>query len=237
MESNMEKAVARSSRYERKFAVSGLSGHSLKAAIKLHPAFFKEVYSPRQINNIYLDTPRLKAFHDNTSGISKRQKRRIRWYGPTFGEVDISVLEYKIKLGMLGQKHSWQLASFHLDRHFDKSSLTKLFEKSELPDRVRKELLRLSPKLLNTYYRTYYLSADRNFRITIDEGLTYYQIRNYNNQFLKFHQKRGETVLELKYNAELDEQADEITRHFKFRLTKSSKYVNGIYHNRPFIPS
>ena len=36
------------------------------------------------------------------------------------------------------------------------------------------------------------------------------------------------SILELKYGHAKDDEASEITKHFPFRLTKSSKYVLGI---------
>ena len=48
-------------RYERKFVVEAaeMSLHQVRAAVKLHPAFFRQTYPPRFINNIYLQNKKL----------------------------------------------------------------------------------------------------------------------------------------------------------------------------------
>ncbi len=220
-------------RFERKFAIEGLSPTKVKSIIKLHPAFFREIYEPRQINNIYLDTVRLSSYFDNTDGNSNRKKVRIRWYGQTFGTIRKPVLEYKKKTGLLGSKPSWNLTTFCLNTQFDQIDLQEIFANSELPKRVQTELQSMYPKLLNTYKRTYYQSFDKKFRITVDEGLTYFSINSYNNCFLKKTNQQNQVILELKYTRDKDDEVDQITQYFPFRLTKSSKYVNGINFNRP----
>ncbi len=237
METNMERKAVSKHRFERKFAVEGLSPHALKAVVKLHPALFREVFVPRRINNIYLDGIGLKAFYENTSGISQRKKVRIRWYGDLLGYIAKPVLEHKIKSGMLGTKSSWQLPPFTLDDSFDSKKWLELVLKSDLPAMAKEELLSMAPILLNSYYRTYYVSADKNFRITVDEDLQYYGISAVNNYFVKKRIQKSQLILELKYPAEKDDEADRITQHFPFRLTKSSKYVNGVNYNRALIAS
>ena len=237
MEMNMERKAVSRHRFERKFAVAGLSPQALKAVVKLHPAMFREIFVPRRINNIYLDGVGLKAFYENTAGISQRKKVRIRWYGDLLGHVAKPILEHKIKSGMLGTKNAWELPPFTLDESFDSTKWIGIVTKSDLPSEVKEELLTMAPILLNSYLRTYYISADKQFRITIDEDLQYYGISPVNNYFVKKRTKKSQLILELKYPAEKDDEADQITQHFPFRLTKSSKYVNGVNYNRALIAS
>ena len=46
--------------------------------------------------------------------------------------------------------------------------------------------------------------------------------------FLKSVKDFKSVILELKYQEEYDEEANSIINQFPFRLSKSSKYVNGI---------
>lgn len=70
-----------SARYERKFPLAELGQADLEPFLRMHPLAFREVYAPRQVNNIYLDSPDLRCFHDNVAGASQRFKPRLRWYG------------------------------------------------------------------------------------------------------------------------------------------------------------
>ena len=86
----------------------------------------------------------------------------------------------------------------------------------------------LQPVLLNHYRRKYFMSRDGRYRITIDSELHYRGVDRITNHFLRDEEQVGENVLELKYDREDDADADAITQFFKFRLSKNSKYVNGI---------
>jgi hypothetical protein len=82
--------------------------------------------------------------------------------------------------------------------------------------------------LLNRYKRKYFHSFDKAFRLTLDEEMKFYRIlgRKSNLLFRRFDDIS--TVLELKYKPEDDETARTITNAFSFRMTKSSKYLDGM---------
>ena len=67
-------------RYELKLVCDGRLLPQARSWIRLHPAVFMTAYPPRQVNNIYLDTPALVSLNANLAGFSKRQKFRLRWY-------------------------------------------------------------------------------------------------------------------------------------------------------------
>ena len=215
-------------RYERKFTCTGASRSELVTAIKRHPAFFREIHTTRKINNIYLDTSDLEFYHQNVIGISKRKKVRIRWYGNTFRKRPKLKLEYKLKNGQLGDKWTFRLKKFKVKKGLSAPYLNKKLKKSKLPGSVSEDVLALSPTLLNTYERTYFLSADRKFRLTLDEKMTYYYFDRQANRFVAKTRQSEEIILELKYSPEHDDEARVITTQFPWRLSKSSKYVNGV---------
>ena len=103
-----------------------------------------------------------------------------------------------------------------------------MLEASQLPHDVVTRLAPLNVVLLNRYYRSYYLSADRTFRLTIDSDFEYCKITRLHNNFLARTVKRRGGVVELKYDLEDDGRAERITSAFPFRVTKNSKYVEGI---------
>ncbi|MFC2119294.1 VTC domain-containing protein, partial [Bacteroidota bacterium] len=215
-------------RFERKFVISRFSRQEAELIIKTHPEVFSEIFHERIVNNIYLDTPNLTFFFENISGKSQRKKVRIRWYGDLFGDINKPVLEYKIKEGAVGKKISFLLEPFKLDENFDLNSLMNVFSKSLLPSWVINDITGLEPKLLNRYTRKYFRSFDRIFRTTIDYQLVYHDIQKRNNSFLKKVTNEEDIIIELKYDFDNDKMASIISSSFPFRITRSSKYVNGI---------
>ena len=215
------------SRYERKFVVSDMDYHSVFQQVKLHPSAFSEIFYPRYINNIYLDTNELDFYFDNVSGKGSRKKARIRWYGDLFGNIEKPVLEFKVREGFLGNKLSFPLKAFNLDQDFSLDILHKVYADSDLPDWAYQTLRLLKPALLNRYKRKYTMNFDGDFRLTLDTDLSYHLIGSNNNNFLQSFKGEG-VIVELKYDFDKESKAAEITNKLPFRLTKSSKYVNGV---------
>ncbi len=215
-------------RYERKYIIDQLDLREALALVKRHPAMFSEIYPPRYINNIYLDHPLLLNYADNIDGTSQRKKARVRWYQDMFGEVKNPTLEFKIKEGLMGKKISYPFPSFPFQSGFSETFFRDLIRSSALPPEATYYLETVEPVLVNRYRRWYLATPDRAFRVTVDANLTYYQLNKTNNQFL-FHQvDRRSIVVELKYHREHDPQADRISAGFPFRMTRSSKYIQGI---------
>jgi SPX domain protein involved in polyphosphate accumulation len=222
------------SRYERKFLVTDMHYHSIVQQVKLHPSAFSEIFYPRYINNIYLDSNELDFYQDNVTGKGSRKKVRIRWYGARTGHIEKPMLEFKVREGMLGDKISYPLKPFPVDEQFHSEILKEVFENSNLPFWAREILSHLKPTLLNRYKRQYFISFDENFRLTLDEELNYFAIGSHNNYFMEGYSS-DDIIVELKYNREFDDDVPAVTKHIPFRLTKSSKYVNGINHLHPAL--
>lgn len=215
-------------RYERKFTALAQHRSEVFFHVKKHPALFREIFHPRQVNNIYFDTPALKFYTENKLGISERKKIRIRWYGDTVGKVASPKLEYKIKAGLLGTKWTFKLLPFEMNGDFSTEKIQAVTDASDLPAEVREDLHTVRPTLLNSYQRTYFRNAQQDYRLTLDENLFYYRIDNFHQSFFEKRQQEQHYILELKYGIELDDSANNISKHLPFRLDKSSKYVNGI---------
>ncbi len=215
-------------RFERKFFISDLMRQEILALVKLHPAMFSEIYHERSINNIYFDTPTLQYFYATVDGLGRRKKCRIRWYGDLLGHIAKPVLELKIKEGFVGRKESYALTPFALDENFQFGTANEVFKNSALPAKLKMELFSVQPTLLNRYHRRYFQSVNRHYRITIDSDLEFYRPKARGNTFLHKTLDRNNVIVELKYSNEKDFHADSISRHFPFRVTKSSKYVLGV---------
>ncbi len=214
-------------RFERKFTTE-LGARDVAHIVKLNPGFFREIFAHRQINNIYFDSEDHECLRSTVEGFRDRIKVRIRWYGDTFAFVAKPVLEVKQKEGLLGAKASYPLPSFSVEARFDLRCLVELFDKADLPRALREGLRQLKPVLLNTYERTYFLSEDKNYRITIDDHLNYYRMLEGHLTSLPWSDPRPKTVIELKYGFEDELGATDIASSLPFRMTKNSKYEDGL---------
>lgn len=215
-------------RYERKFFCDGLDADQAISLVKRHPALFSELYPPRHINNIYFDTPSLENFWENIDGAVRRRKARVRWYHDLFQQVEEPVLEFKIKEGLMGKKVSYAFPGFNFSQGFSTGRIRDLARSSDLPAEAINYLMTVEPVLVNRYRRWYFATPDRTFRVTVDTGLTFYHLNKMNNQFLFHQQDRRSIIIELKYQHEHDPRASRISSGFPFRMTRSSKYVQGV---------
>lgn len=219
----------RSYRYERKFLVDELLPGQVQSLVRLHPRLFYAPYPPRWVNNLYFDTPDLENYYDNVSGASQRRKIRVRWYGPPFGEVRQPLLEYKVKQGTVGAKHTYPMASFNFQAGFGDRDFQETATSSRLPENVAADLRGLHMVLFNRYYRQYYATRDGAFRLTIDTDMCFYRANGAPGNLFIHHQKNyQELVVELKYETDQESQADQIASFFPFRVTRNSKYVQGV---------
>lgn len=216
-------------RYERKFTVPDkFTLKTIEQFVKRNKALFREVYHLRQVNNIYFDTLAYNDYFDNVLGVSDRKKIRIRWYGDTLGDIQKPVLEIKIKKGLVGDKWSYKLTPFVLDNNFDNDVIQSIFKASNLPMPILESVKMVSPTLLNSYSRKYFLSADNRFRVTLDFKLLYHKIDKRFNNFNFAPTSDENKIIELKYGLLDDQTANAISTQFPFRLNKNSKYVNGV---------
>ena len=214
-------------RYERKFLIENCDCHMLEQVIFSNKMFFSRLYAERNINNIYFDTDDFFCFVQSVAGQSQRRKLRVRWYGDTFGKIDRPALEIKIKEALVGRKRRYRLQSFEFNDSFDGSAIRDSFSTSELPETVSNLLATMSPVLLNSYRRRYFISSDRRYRLTLDYDLTFYKMPAGRNTLFSKRQTNN-LVVEIKYDAGDDNDIDLISNDFPFRMTKSSKYVQGI---------
>lgn len=215
-------------RHERKFLITDYSAAEVEQIIKYNPACFTEIFHQRTVNNIYFDTLAFDSYYSNIEGDTNRTKARIRWYGNLFGKIENAVLEFKIKKGLLGKKEYYSLNPFQLDKKFSKQELLLALNSDKIPRDIRNQMLSMYPALLNSYRRKYFLSADKQFRLTIDSNQTFYSISYNSTTFLNKVNNHHAVVLELKYSVNLEESANEISNGFPFAMTKNSKYLQGI---------
>jgi hypothetical protein len=216
-------------RCERKYLISGLSVQEIEEIIFLHPAIFHPIHQERFVNNIYFDNLELSSYFENLSGITPRKKVRIRWYGELQGQIKKPILEIKKKSGIVGNKAFHPLSDFVFEDFFSNTRIWGSTDKGNYGERGQKELSLLEPTLINRYKRKYFLSSDRCYRITLDSEISFFPVRPFLPKFFETEPMEFHSILELKYDHAKDDKASEIANHFPFRLTRSSKYVSGIF--------
>lgn len=215
-------------RYERKFVVGNLPEQIVMNTLRLHPSNFQEIYSRRTVNNIYFDTLNFNHYYDHVNGRVHRSKIRIRWYADEISNIKNPVLEIKIKDGDAGHKKLFPLkVEAEITPKDLVDNLEEILNSSQVPAIVRDRMLSYNPTLINTYSRNYFTSFDQKYRITVDQGLKYYNVR-YMDWSLQgaYHDGEG-TIIELKYDVS-EKNYHQITQHLPYRLYKKSKYVSGI---------
>lgn len=205
-------------RFERKYRIETLTVSEVEQILRLHPVSFRQLHPDRQINNIYFDSPDLMTYHQNLSGVGYRKKYRIRWYGEDPKKVRKPKFEIKIKKNELGEKETFKVEKFSLDRL---GPITKEV------NRLNPDGNLLMPVLLNSYKRGYLISSDGRFRVTIDHHMHYHSLIN-QPHFARYYYGDPAIVLEVKYEAETDNLLSEITQRLPFRQSKHSKYVVGV---------
>lgn len=202
-------------RYELKYAVHHLSFEAIVAYINLHPASFTTLFPDRQINNYYFDTPDFLCFHQNVEGHPRRKKMRLRWYGSSDRPTSKSVLEFKNKQGELGWKDTYEINA-------EIYNLPTLMSAISQEKHYQSELV---PTLKNTYIRSYFISSDGRYRLTIDRDQTFAIPFTYHQSLVV---DQLPVVIEIKFDQDDFENSTFITDNLTFRQTKNSKYANGI---------
>lgn len=129
----------------------------------------------------------------------------------------------------MSTKHTYPLAAFDTDTRFCDRVFQSTLDESLLPPEARLALRGLNVVLFNRYYRHYYATRDGEFRITLDTQMEFYKVNGkFGNQFAHRQCNAQNLVVELKYEVEQEPQANRVAGFFPFRMTRNSKYVEGI---------
>lgn len=221
-------AVFEETRYEVKSPVREIDLEDVRTFLEIHPYSVSRLHPSQQINNVYFDTRELDAHWDNKSGVSEREKVRLRWYGDTH-KPQKSQLEVKRKLKEFGWKLNQPVAV-----PLDLTSLTwdeviaAVYEALDPPMRGWIERYG-QPIMINQYQREYYATADRRVRITIDSGLLWFDQRWSWKPNLSTSELRSSFgVVEVKATAADREAGVAFFHDFPYRVTTNSKYVLGV---------
>ena len=221
-------------RYERKFVLNSFQRNYLIHQIKSSKLRFFEHHQQRFVNSIYLDTDNFNSYKQNIDGLQFREKYRIRWYGEFLNNGNI-FLEIKKKKNDLGKKIIIPLKkelNLNKKENFNIQRISNILDKSNIPQNLKIKLKTLKPKLFIRYRRAYFVSKVYPIRITLDDMINYKKIVN-NLIFSKiFNNENKKLIVELKYPEKLNQQEFNYFLDLPMRLSRNSKYVEGISHKR-----
>ena len=233
MAMNMEKVVDKPAqnsniRFERKFLFQKGHVQDIIQSVYRNSYGFHEIFHKRKVNNIYFDDSNYNFYKQNVEGVADRKKLRLRWYGEDAHIIENPTIEIKKKMGEAGDKDSLRLKgiSFDLAAQTANDVHRLLIGCTRQQVAAHEALKKLHPTLINTYERRYFLSFCGRYRITVDFNQAFY---NPNYTILEHSQQKiNDIVLELKYAVADDNEARQVSQQIKTRLSKNSKYVNGI---------
>lgn len=228
---SMSHLIGKSFRYERKFVYEHIELEDLIQEVCTNSFAFREIYQARRINNIYFDDGNFDFYKQNVSGVGRRLKYRLRWYGADFHLIEQPTFEIKMKFGEVGDKISYKMPDFKADlRQLSLHDIYQLISKETKNSNllIDSKFYQLYPALYNAYERRYFMSFCNRFRITLDYHQHFYNPNFRNFSLSKSSLDEKEVILELKYLPEHDKVSREVSQQFKTRLSKNSKYVRGM---------
>jgi VTC domain len=216
-------------RYEVKSVLPGTEAARVRSWLRIHPAGFVTAYPPRLVNSLYFDSPDRLCFRENLSGIARRRKLRLRWYGADC-EIIEPVLELKCKEGLLGWKVSERVSGGPL--RFGGSRwgplMAALRERLSDTSRIRLALAG-EPTLLVRYHRDYHVSADGVVRATVDTNIqTVDQSRFGGPRMGPVDPADPEIVLEVKGPESSRREIERTLAEWPLRISRNSKFANGV---------
>lgn len=216
-------------RYEIKVRCPAAIRPEIEAWIRTHWAHWQVRYPPRQVNNIYFDTPDGAAAKDNLDGVGERRKLRLRWYGPSLKRVTEARLEIKGREGAV----SWKMV-YALDVALDLTRQTwpeiRDILRAAMEPRAALWLAEMStPTLISSYWRSYYSTPDGYIRMTLDTALRVYDQRFWDRPNISSPARFPEIVImEWKAAAECLPRLADLLAEFPLRPDRHSKYVQGL---------
>lgn len=218
-------------RIEVKLPITASLLGEAEAWVRLHPAHWRRSYSPRQINNIYLDSGDYAGLNANLAGVPDRSKLRLRWYGPNLRRVTGGQLELKCKQGTVGWKQILALPGTYDLAEMSWSALLHELEAILRARAVDWMTLYPMPVLINSYQRAYYETPDGELRLTLDSRLRAFDQRARSVPNLSRGTRIAETaVIELKggiEDAPLRRLSSAVAA-LPVRADRFSKYVSSV---------
>ena len=211
-------------RYEIKYVLNESQLSHILNLIKHHG--FKKHHPKRIVNSLYFEDYNFSSVKDNLSGISKRKKLRLRWYG---NNTTPPFLEIKRRSGRVGNKTKITVP-FKNGDEVEKMNPKEISNFLKNKNNVGNELFlysNLEPMLLVNYNRDYFISKE-GIRITIDKKINFRSISKFNSLNLQKKFRYNKNIVEIKFPIELKESLNTLFRKTELIPSRHSKYLVGI---------
>ena len=208
-------------RIERKWNYTNVNHLILYNALLRSNFYFSVHYPKRNINSLYFDDLNYSSINENLDGISEKKKYRIRWYGPK-NKLNNPIFEIKIKKIFESHKKLYDLKKLNnlFILKFENLEFIKEFVNNQY-----KFSKIIYPVLTTHYDREYFISNNGLIRATLDYNLQSTHLKE-NNDLNIGRNYLSNTILEMKYDANLDIYVRENLKNINSRLSKNSKFVN-----------
>ena len=207
----------------------------LESSLLLSPLGFRSPYPPRQVNSLYFDSEDFRTLELSLSGVSLRQKNRLRWYGEVEDALN-PTLEFKRKKAHLSWKTlrrtdlrinpnavDWSAAFLDPAGVDALSSLRRA-----LPVNQHR------PVTLVSYHRRYYESADGRVRVTMDQDLSFRDQASTGGPNFRYERLHSDKlVLEVKLAEEDSACLAQLSRTLPFVPRRFSKYCESLLGHLP----
>ncbi|KMP10674.1 hypothetical protein UR09_02920 [Candidatus Nitromaritima sp. SCGC AAA799-A02] len=191
-----------------------------------HPALFRQTFPDRYVNNMYLDSGNMCSFLEGAVDSVERGKYRVRWYEESFNAAQKPVLELKARKNYFVTKIRFSLHAFDFEELSPARTTSTLLQGAAIPATVKNLLAGYRPVLLNRYLRSYFQAPHQDIMITVDRNVLVAGSVVGKNP--RWRRSLKNTIIELKYPPNLEDEARKIMNPLPFRLTKNSKYMSGI---------
>jgi len=214
-------------RCERKYRLSAAELLELRWWHRTYGHGFEPTYPSRDVNNIYFDSPDWDSYSDNLSGVSRRAKCRLRWYGD-LGASPVATFEVKHRRDATGHKRQQRVPMSELG--LASLPVGWLYRRLRplLPADLRPWLDQGHlPVLYNRYHREYYATS-AGIRMTVDTRIFYALLHGGSFGRLRPSPGASAGVLEVKYAIERRREVEDALRGLPFHATRCSKYALGV---------
>ena len=182
------------------------------------------------IHSLYFDDYKDTSIYTTDSGLSKRYKWRIRYYGDDLSYI---VLEKKEKLESRCHKKSCKITIDEYNKIMSGEAVDLIFETEKgLIKELAIDMLvnNYEPKVIIDYERTAFVEEITNVRVTFDMRISAsYELENFlSGDYQNFYiLPSGMNVLEVKFDSILPSYIRNIIESYNFKQGSFSKYYYG----------
>ena len=214
-------------RHELKYCITIADYAQLRARLRIVAKSDENSYgnSSYKVRSLYFDNYNDKAVLEKLSGLSRKEKFRLRYYND---DASFVRLEKKSKANRLCYKESTVIAVEQcralLERKYDCLKVTDKPLLMELYTKINYQNLR--PRNIVDYHREAYTYMAGNVRITFDSNIkTSNSVTGFLNPNLVTIPATGMTIMEIKYDGFLPDIIRDILQLGWRNQTEFSKYV------------